>query len=200
MRETPARRARPSGFHLKKPMPVRYIDQLKAVRSGTWPISVFSSKRGRKRSCARKRIARDARRRRDAFAKRRRDWRSIAHTASLSDSANRRRVWCPGRRASCVDRVPSASKRNGRDHSKPKPAWFERAVKSGRGSALPVTAKTLRNHFLVPSGCEGIYPVILIDRQAVLNTAQRLPRGAPRAVTCTASRRRARLQDHCLAR
>jgi hypothetical protein len=50
------------------------------------------SKRGRKRSFARNRFVRDARWRRDAVARRRRGWRSVAHTASLSDSANRRHV------------------------------------------------------------------------------------------------------------
>jgi hypothetical protein len=67
----------------------------KALYSGTWPISVFFLKRGGKRSFARNRFARDARRRRDAVARRRRGWRSVAHTASLIDSANRRHVWSP---------------------------------------------------------------------------------------------------------
>ena len=44
---------------------------------------------------ARNRFARDARRRHDAVDGRQRGWRSIAHTASLSDSANRHNVWSP---------------------------------------------------------------------------------------------------------
>jgi len=40
---------------------------------------------------------------------------------------------------------------------------------------------------------------LLNGRRAVLDTAQTLPRRALRAVTCAASRRRARPQDHCLA-
>ena len=89
--ETPAQ----SVFQLKTPTPVWSFYQLQALRSGTWPISDIFSKRGRKRRFARNRFARDARRRRDAVARRRRGWRSIAHTASVSDSANRRRVWSP---------------------------------------------------------------------------------------------------------
>jgi len=54
---------------------------------------LFFETREKTRGFARNRFARDARRRRDAVARRQRGWRSIAHTQSLSDSANRRHVW-----------------------------------------------------------------------------------------------------------
>jgi len=86
---------RVSERHFPKTTDVSLVDQLQALRSGTWPISGFFSKRGRKRGFARNRFARDARRRSDAVARRQRGWRSIARTQSLSDSENRRHVWFP---------------------------------------------------------------------------------------------------------
>ena len=93
---------------------------------GRFPF--FVSKRGRNRRFVRRQFARDARRQHDAVARRRRGWRSIAHTASLSDFANRRHVWSPdaARLASIVCRQPPET--SCRDHS------------NGRGTALSSTA------------------------------------------------------------
>jgi len=124
--ETSARGARQSVFQLKTPTSVWSFYQLQALRSDTGPISDIFTKRGRKRRFVRNRFALDARRRRGAVARRRHAWRSIAHAASLSDSANRRRVCFPdaARLASIVCRQPP--NKGCRDHSRPEPTRFIR--------------------------------------------------------------------------
>jgi len=147
VRETPARSARQSVLVQRIPTPVWWINQLHALRSGTWPVSIFFSKRGRKRNFARNQFARDARRRHDAVARRRRGWRSIAHTASLSDSANRRHVWSP-------DAARQPLKQSCGDHSEPKPTRCARGLEEmspdpGTSVDRP-TGRSLALHELIP--------------------------------------------------
>jgi len=92
-RETPAHGARQSVFYQKTPTPVRSSDQLKALTSITWPISESFSKRERERRFARMRFARNARRRRDDVAWRRRGGRHASTTLCLRCFARRRLVW-----------------------------------------------------------------------------------------------------------
>jgi len=78
----------------------------------------FFKTRGKNEYSCRKRFARDARQRRVDVARRRRGWRSIAHTVSPCGSANRRCVWSTdaAHLASIVCRQPP--KKSSQDRSK----------------------------------------------------------------------------------
>ena len=86
----------------------------------------FSETRGKNEDSCRNRFARDARQRRVDVARRRRGWRSIAHTVSPCDYANPRCVLSTdaAHLASIVCRQPP--KKSSQDRSKP--LWTRRAV------------------------------------------------------------------------
>jgi len=89
----------------------------------------FFGTRGKNEDSCRKRIARHARQRRVDVARRRRGWRSIAHTVSTCGFANRCCVWSTdaAHLASIVCRQPP--KTSSQDRSKP--LWTRRGYFGG---------------------------------------------------------------------
>jgi len=87
----------------------------------------FFETRGKREDSCRNRFARDARQRRVDVTRRRRGWRSIAHTVSQCGSANRRCVWSTdaAHLASIVCRQPPKKSSNDRS----KLLWTRRARK-----------------------------------------------------------------------
>jgi hypothetical protein len=88
------------------------------LSSVTWPISDLFRNARKDEDSRRNRFSRDARQRRVDVARRRRGWRSIAHTVSPCGSANRRCVWSTdaAHLASIVCRQPP--KKSSQDRSK----------------------------------------------------------------------------------
>ena len=95
-RPAPALGARQTVFRQNTQAPFWQFCQFKGTQFSSlvsWPISdIFLNARKNEDSC-KNRFARDARQRRADVARRRRGWRSIAHTVSPCGSANRCCVW-----------------------------------------------------------------------------------------------------------